>query len=99
MTINSNAQKWVEALRSGEYKQGVGCLYDSRHDKYCCLGVACKVYEKETGDNLGADSGGTMIHYRQVKDWLSLRTTCVNYINNSLVNLNDSDQMALDLGE
>ena len=94
MTINSNAQKWVEALRSGGYKQGVGCLYDSHHDKYCCLGVACKVYEKETGDNLGVGSRSTLIGYPQVKDWLSLRTNCASYINNSLINLNDDDELS-----
>lgn len=29
---------WVEALRSGKYKQGKGFLRDNR-DNYCCLGV------------------------------------------------------------
>jgi hypothetical protein len=29
----------VEALRSGEYKQGEGYLH--RGDRFCCLGVAC----------------------------------------------------------
>lgn len=34
-------EKWVAALRSGEYKQGKGLL---RHaDEYCCLGVLCAV--------------------------------------------------------
>lgn len=30
---------WVEALRSGEYKQGKYLL--KKGDKFCCLGVAC----------------------------------------------------------
>jgi hypothetical protein len=34
-------QKWVEALRSGEYEQGSDALY--KGGKYCCLGVACVV--------------------------------------------------------
>ena len=29
--------QWLEALRSGEYKQGWGAL--KSHDRYCCLGV------------------------------------------------------------
>ena len=37
-----NIQKWVDALRSGDYKQGNGCLRD-HNDNYCCLGVACEV--------------------------------------------------------
>ena len=30
-------KKWVDALRSGEYLQGKGCL--RRRTSYCCLGV------------------------------------------------------------
>lgn len=31
------ADKWVAALRSGEYDQGIGRLR-SHNDTYCCLG-------------------------------------------------------------
>lgn len=34
--------KWVAALRSGNYKQGVGTLR-SDSGKFCCLGVLCDV--------------------------------------------------------
>jgi hypothetical protein len=37
--------KWVTALRSGEYKQTKDCLHDSRG--MCCLGVLCDLYSKE----------------------------------------------------
>jgi len=37
------AKKWIEALRSGKYKQGKQILR-SIDDKYCCLGVLCDVY-------------------------------------------------------
>ena len=40
--MNELQEKWVEALESGEYKQGKTYLRDSE-DKYCCLGVACEV--------------------------------------------------------
>lgn len=33
--------KWLQALRSGEYKQGRGQLQTFKG--YCCLGVACAV--------------------------------------------------------
>jgi len=36
-------RKWVEALRSGEYKQGQGALRDARDNTWCCLGVLCEV--------------------------------------------------------
>lgn len=35
--------KWVAALRSGEYEQGVGSLYNKTRDAYCCLGVLHRV--------------------------------------------------------
>ena len=41
MALNENAQKWVDALRSGEYGQTVHQLRQG--DKYCCLGVACEI--------------------------------------------------------
>lgn len=36
-------QLWIEALRSGEYKQGEGALHNNITDEYCCLGVLCDV--------------------------------------------------------
>lgn len=50
MTPNrENIQKWVDALRSGDYKQGEGALVSgSDSDKhYCCLGVACAIAANE----------------------------------------------------
>lgn len=35
---------WVEALLSGEYKQGTNYLKDG--DKFCCLGVLCDLHSK-----------------------------------------------------
>ncbi len=37
--------KWIEALRSGNFKQVGGALRS--YDGFCCLGVACEVYKKE----------------------------------------------------
>jgi hypothetical protein len=34
--------KWLEALRSGEYKQDKGILRSIK-DNYCCLGVLCDI--------------------------------------------------------
>lgn len=34
--------KWLEALRSGRYKQGQGRLRDESN-QFCCLGVLCDV--------------------------------------------------------
>ena len=35
-------EKWLKALRSGEYMQGIGALRDV-NDQYCCLGVLADV--------------------------------------------------------
>ena len=40
--MTPNQIKWVEALRSGKYKQGKGYLDEG--GEYCCLGVACKIF-------------------------------------------------------
>lgn len=43
---------WVEALRSGDYRQGRKALMSADDGGYCCLGVACCVYadhHKEAG--------------------------------------------------
>jgi len=37
--------KWIAALRSGEYKQGRGKMYNKEDDSYCCLGVLQKVLD------------------------------------------------------
>lgn len=39
-------QKWIDALRSGEYVQGYGQLR-SEDNKFCCLGVLGDIYSKE----------------------------------------------------
>jgi len=49
MPNKDSIEKWVEALRSGEYRQGKGYL--NRKNKrgqslFCCLGVACEVARK-----------------------------------------------------
>ena len=43
----SRVLKWIEALRSGNYKQDIGKLRP-RCDSYCCLGVACDLSQLGT---------------------------------------------------
>lgn len=42
------AERWVDALRSGEYQQERGYLH-TEHG-HCCLGVLCDLHQRETGD-------------------------------------------------
>ncbi len=49
---NELKQKWLEALRSGKYAQGVGFLRSG--DNFCCLGVLCDISGKQwIGDEDG----------------------------------------------
>jgi hypothetical protein len=43
-------EKWIKALISGEYEQGMGGLRREVEEgdiKYCCLGVLCEIYRIE----------------------------------------------------
>lgn len=52
MPLNDNAKKWVEALRSGEFRQvqqrlrGLNNEVHGPEFRYCCLGVACELYKQ-----------------------------------------------------
>lgn len=52
--------KWVEALRSGKYKQALQVLRDTDEGAYCCLGVLCDIIDSSRWDSdgyyLGTDS-------------------------------------------
>ena len=43
--MNTNAQKWVAALRSGEFHQV--CEFLKTDKGYCALGVACALFLRE----------------------------------------------------
>ena len=42
-------QRWIDALRSGQYQQGIDCLRDAQ-DRFCCLGVLCDLYVKDNDE-------------------------------------------------
>ena len=50
MALTENQKIWLDALRSGEYKQGPnGVLHEKNDgvDEFCCLGVAAKIFAGE----------------------------------------------------
>jgi hypothetical protein len=56
--------KWVEALRSGEYQQGLRAL--RKGNSFCCLGVLCDVMGAEWDkgeDDLNATLNGEKQDY------------------------------------
>ena len=54
MTPAEARRLWVKALRSREYRKGSGRLRSrsegNPEERFCCLGVACDVYQKHALD-------------------------------------------------
>ena len=73
--LNKNAKKWVKALRSGKYKQGIGQLRSG--EKFCCLGVACDLAVKAgvIKSFVGSRAGLT----KTVRKWLNLNESEGDY--------------------
>lgn len=81
-------QKWIEALRSGEYSQTEGKLHTP--DGFCCLGVLTDLYLKETNQqwefhektgDITSDDYYTFEETddflpKSVSDWAGLNTNC-----------------------
>ena len=105
--MNDNMKLVLKALRSGEYEQGVEALQCG--NTYCCLGVMCAVYERETGRPLArsrADyvrlsdieriEGEDLDAQEGVQRWVGLSDSAgMSTGNSSLVQLNDSEGYTL----
>lgn len=88
-----------QALRSGEYAQCTGrlALHKGDETSYCCLGVACEVYQQHVG-GLVIDATEYSPTYdgeryelpAKVQAWFGFRDSGGRYGLDSLVNLNDS---------
>lgn len=68
-------QRWVAALRSGEYEQGKGFL--NSDGKFCCLGVLCDLHSQDHNIPWTANDNNSVMTYfdntglppEQVVDW------------------------------
>ena len=102
-------ERWVRALRSGQYEQTKGILHNNQG--YCCLGVLCDLYAKEhdvewqephednsfyTMNGCGSTLPDVVVEWADVEDTSPDVTFKGRVI--SLANLNDSgktfDQIA-----
>ena len=106
--MNDNAKKWVAALRSGKFRQGRGRLAKrdkSKHIQYCCLGVACRVYEQETGKTISMNGtrcgdevkffdGEADLLPSSVADWLNIKDSSGDFGTTSLMSLNDKSKLS-----
>lgn len=62
-------KQWVDALRSGRFAQGVGCL--NHADKYCCLGVLSELAHLAGAVAKDIDAGG-LARYGESRQGLTL---------------------------
>lgn len=97
------AEKWIEALKSKEYKQGKNklCRVDGGDREYCCLGVLCDVYSKEHPSSVFEPSvvssdwltffGCSNTLPDEVRIWSGMATATGDYLQhtNNLVRMND----------
>lgn len=90
------AERWVAALRSGEYRQGKFVLRNGDH--FCCLGVLCDLYSQDHPEVIEKDfSKGTFLNRSftlpdEVADWAGMESTngtlwtqekCLSYLNDT----------------
>lgn len=98
--MNENTQALVDALRSGNYRQGQGQLRrklvqaDAQFDEYCCLGVACDISgvgswqpQPESQDyvyEMPDGTGDSIYLPRAVSDWLGWAEDGAIRVNDSI---------------
>jgi hypothetical protein len=91
-------QKWVDALRSGEYQQGQ--CYLRTNSGFCCLGVLCDLYGKENNVEWNLANNGHNYKFQEFESYLPssvMKWADLEYCNppvndeeSTLVRLNDS---------
>lgn len=99
---------WLEALRSGTYRQGVGALLTHTpegEEQYCCLGVLCDLYDLEVADQTrwgGENNYHTKITRNYEDEEGSLpNSVCewagiTNPVHDTLADLNDTEGLSFE---
>jgi hypothetical protein len=88
-------EKWIAALRSGEYKQGTAHL--NNKGKFCCLGVLCDLAVKEGEVEVEVDTYDLRVYYdgcitllpRSVVVWAGLPNNDPVVVGSKLSTFND----------
>ncbi len=87
------AKKWIEALRSGKYKQTKGTLKDETG--FCCLGVLCDLHVKNEWGGLFEDRsfGRSTSLPPEIIEWAGMRTPIGDFSGTrDLTQCNDGDE-------
>jgi len=100
-------QRWVDALRFGEYKQGKGCLHDSSDNSFCCLGVLTDLYIKEHDKDWRKPEDHTRLEFEGQRDvlppsvttWAGLDRSCSLLSGCDLATRNDNGMSFYELAQ
>jgi len=92
-------QRWIEALRSGEYQQGKESLFHC--GKFCCLGVLTDLYIKEHGLQWNQESADLWnfetewaVLPRSVQIWAGVPLRNPTIMNERATALNDNHHLS-----
>ena len=101
-------KEWLTALRSGEYKQTTGSLYNIQDQGYCCIGVAARIkyplhYLKNKNDRYAGTLQGnkksiksdTKYKLSKIPQELKRSVNANNFVS-QLVNLNDDEEYSFE---
>lgn len=87
--------KWIKALLSGDYRQGLGRLRNTEldgDDSHCCLGVLCNIVASQHWRKQGHEwsiNYGRLDRKGSVPDTLASKLGLARHDQNYLINLND----------
>jgi len=65
-------KKWVDALRSGKYKRGVGRLHYRPLNEYCPLGVLCDLYAIKSHKTIEQIADDDFLISKRVAQWIGI---------------------------
>lgn len=92
MLDKTQKENWLKALRSGEYEQTKGRLFDPEFNAYCCIGVFAKCNDipvDETGHHM-LDSGGENCGYMHLTNQIEPSEV------DKLWGMNDKDELSFE---
>ncbi|HXB13609.1 MAG TPA: hypothetical protein VNZ45_16600 [Bacteroidia bacterium] len=92
MLSKEQEDKWITALRSGEYKQTTGRLFSGKG--YCCIGVFCKAVEELNLPPTSVyDGGKNELHYDRIRKLIGQEFM------SELIDMNDEGYSFHDIAE
>lgn len=83
-------KQWLEALRSGKYRQGRMVLRN-KHDFYCCLGVLCDIIDPEGWKPISVNGGVYSFDgdHKYLREFVMEETGLDVKEEHNLINMND----------